>query len=331
MRTRRHRTLAHCVMTAACLIASTGLTNAADMRPVDIMVLGDSQLAFGSGPAMLNFLDKFRDHCGDAGLPEDQTGAIDAMNVGILGVRATGLWMWLSTTRKATRMICVRDPNGLSNASTYGRLRYRNSRWAQIGDSPHHQFCGNTRSPLENIFAELPNAPKLVIFNFLGLSTSDWLDQMKLRRDLSRLEDQLPNETACLFLTTIPTYSPRINRPRHRAQQNLARALAETGSRCGFVAGHTPSTIRAFQNNRAYYRRRRNGTVKDPYHANAAGARRFLGLRGPAICRGVTETLFPSQPALARTARPKPEPETISPPLPMAMTQVSAASQARPD
>ncbi len=319
------------LVAAACLMASSGLSNAADMRSVDIMVLGDSQLAFGSGPAMLNFLDQFGAHCGERGLAPDQIAAIDAMNVGILGVRATGLGMWLSSTRKATRMICVRDPKGLSNASTYGRLRYRNSRWAQIGASPHHQFCGNARSPLENIFAKLPQPPKLVIFHFLGLSTFDWLDRTKLRDDLDRINAQLPDETACLFLTTIPTYSARINQPRKRAQQNLKRALVETGSRCRVVEGHTPRTISTFENNRSYYRKRRSGTVKDPYHANAPGARRFLDLRGPAICRGVTQALFPPEPRLAEAPPTRSSPEAIAPPLPMAMTQVSAASQARPD
>ena len=327
MHNRPLQTSARHLAAAACLIASTSLSNAADMRPVDLIILGDSQLAFGSGPAMLGFFDQFSANCADTGLAPDRLKAVDAMSVGILGVRATGLRMWLSRTPKATRMICVRDPKGLSNASTYGGLRYRNSRWAQIGDSPHHQFCGNARSPLENIFAELPNTPKLVIFHFLGLSTFDWLDRAKLKRDLSRLEEQLPDETACLFLTTIPTYSVRINRPRRRAQQALAGALAETGSRCGFVAGHTARTLRACEKNRAYFRKRRNGSVKDPYHADAAGARRFLDLRGPAICRGVTAAVSTPRPALAQTpAASKAPQEAATPPLPMANTRVSVAS-----
>jgi hypothetical protein len=77
-------------------------------------------------------------------------------------------------------MMCGRDPNGLSNASTCGAMRYGGSRWAQIGESPNHQFCGKARSPLENIFAELPAPPRLVVFNFLGLSTFHWLAEGKL-------------------------------------------------------------------------------------------------------------------------------------------------------
>jgi hypothetical protein len=223
-------------------------------------------------------------------------------------------------------MICVRDPKGLSNASTYGAMRYRASRWAQIGESPRHQFCGKARSLLENIFAELPAPPRLVVFNCLGLSTFRWIAADKLRQDLQELDWQLPTQTACLFLTTIPTYRASINRPRWRAQANLEAALKETGSRCRVVAGHTPATIAAFENNRAYYRKRSNGTVRDPYHANDAGARRFLKLRGNAICRGVVQALFPATSATA-VAHLEAEFSPSPPPLPMPTVSLNAAGR----
>jgi hypothetical protein len=316
------------LLLATCLpLTATTASLAAGMRPADILVLGDSQLAFGSGPAIHGFLDDFQANCAGAVPARDRRAAIDIMSVGVLGVRATGLHMWLSRTRKGTRMICVRDPNGLSNASTYGAMRYGASRWAQIGESPHHQFCGQSRSPLENIFAELPAPARLVVFNFLGLSTFRWLAADKLRQDLQELDRQLPKQTACLFLTTIPTYRASINRPRWRAQAKLEAALKETGSRCRVVAGHTPATIAAFENNRAYYHTRSDGSVRDPYHANDAGARRFLKLRGNAICRGVVQALFPATPAPA-VAHLEPEFSPEPPPLPMPTVSLTAAGRA---
>ena len=92
------------------------------------------------------------------------------------------------------------------------------------------------------------------------------------------------------------------------------------------VAGHTPATIAAFENNRAYYHTRSDGSVRDPYHANDAGARRFLKLRGNAICRGVVQALFPatSAPAVAHLeAEFSPSP----PPLPMPTVSLTAAGR----
>ena len=334
MKSKQGHGPAAALLLAACLPAATVTTSLANgMRPTDILVLGDSQLAFGSGTAIHDFLDEFAKSCASNDPSAEERAAVDAMSVGVLGVRATGLHMWLSRKKRSTRMICVRDPNGLSNASTYGAMRYGGSRWAQIGESPNHQFCGKARSPLENIFAELPAPPRLVVFDFLGLSTFHWLAEGKLQRDLQRLDQQLPRETACLFLTTIPTYRASINRPRWRTQARLQAALKETGSRCRFVAGHTRTTLAAFENNPAYYRKRRNGSVRDPYHANAAGARRFLKLRGTAICRGVVQALFEGDATPPMAHLPGDNSRAQSPPLPMAIPALSltAAGREPPD
>lgn len=272
--------------------AAPGLA-AQGLRPVDILMLGDSQLAFGSGPAFVKFFKNFSKRCAGLGLPESKLRKVEAMSFGILGVRATGLHMWLSRSKKGTRMICVRDPAGYDNASTYGAMRYNKSRWVQIGESRHHRFCGSSRSPMENIMAQLPEAPKLTIFHFLGLSAYHWLKKSRLLADLTKVNKQLPMETSCLFVTTIPAYLRKINRPRIKAQAALEEALMDERHRCGFVAGQTKKTLGAFQGNPAYYYKRRDGRVKDPYHTTPAGAARFLAIRGPAICRGVVEALWP--------------------------------------
>lgn len=193
-------------------------------------------------------------------------------------------------------MICVRDPAGYSNASTYGTMRYGGARWAQIGESPNHRFCGWQRSPLENIMQSLDKPPKLMIFHFLGLSAFRWANRANIEADLAGVDEQLPPQSACMFLTTIPAYRADINRPRIKAQANLETALNEASHRCGFVAGVTDQTIRAFQGNPAYYYRRKNGRVKDPYHTTPGGAAEFLRHRGSAICRGVVEALTATLP-----------------------------------
>ncbi|MEM9029283.1 MAG: hypothetical protein AAGC70_13025 [Pseudomonadota bacterium] len=280
------------ILTCACAILPTA-AQSAKLRPAEIMVLGDSQLAFGSGPAFLSFFNNFAERCSGLGLPDDKLKKVQAMSFGILGVRATGLHMWLSKTKKGTRMICVKDPAGLSNASTYGAMRYRNQRWVQIGESRHHKFCEPSQSPLQNIFSALPEPPKLMIFHFLGLSTFHWLKASRLKNDLIQVNAQMPRTTNCMFLTTIPAYRGKINRPRVRAQDKLQMALLDNNHRCGLVKGVTPKTLAAFQDNPAYYYKNKKGAVKDPYHTTPSGAARFLAIRGPAICRGVVNALWP--------------------------------------
>jgi hypothetical protein len=58
------------LLLAACLPAATATASLANgMRPTDIFVLGDSQLAFGSGPAIQGFLDEFEKSCAGNGPP----------------------------------------------------------------------------------------------------------------------------------------------------------------------------------------------------------------------------------------------------------------------
>lgn len=83
------------MLLAAILSVSTLSATAqpSKLRPTDILILGDSQLAFGSGPALEEFFKDFSSRCGGLGLPDDQLRAVESMSVGILGVRATGLHM----------------------------------------------------------------------------------------------------------------------------------------------------------------------------------------------------------------------------------------------
>jgi len=267
----------------------------------DIVMLGDSQLSFGSGPTMLSFLSNLDQRCARAGLGKTTLKRLRNLRIGIMGVRATGLQMWLSRVKRRKRMICVKDPTGLVNASAYGVMRTRH-KWVQIGESRAHQFCKPRKSALELLLAPDAYRPKLVILNFLGLSAYRWASLAKARRDAKELALQLPNGTKCLYATTAPTYRAKINRPRHIGQRNIAKALDEIG-RCDFVAGLTKQTVAAMQGKARYYYRHANGRVKDPYHPNPAGARRFLRLKRNAYCRSIAKALVERKQTRSEAAR----------------------------
>lgn len=283
------------VITQAVTTASarTASASPADVKkPMDIMILGDSQLSFGSGNAFQSFFSSLGQRCKGTGLPDEVLTKISNLRVGILGVRATGLHTWLSRTRKGKRMICVPDPAGLVNASVYGALRYGRSKWVQVGRSRNHRFCKPGRSGFEAIFAEKRYRPRLVIMNYLGLSAWRWTKRSRVETDFKELDRQLPRDTSCVVFTSAPTYTAKINRPRLKAQGNLKEVLGRSGSRCTFVPGLTPKTVKALQGNARLFYRRSNGTVKDPFHPNPAGAQRYLSLRRPAICRAVADALM---------------------------------------
>ncbi|MEO1694121.1 MAG: hypothetical protein AAFR55_02665 [Pseudomonadota bacterium] len=271
---------------------------------LDVLILGDSQLSFGSGKAFYKFFTNLDTRCRGSGLPETTLKRLAKRRVGIIGVRSTGVHTWLSRTRRGKRMICVKDPAGLVNASAYGAARHR-QKWVQIGESRHHQFCKSGRSALETMFSQRRYQPKLMVFNFLGLSASRWRSRKRLDADLRELDRQVPMGTACLILTTAPTYEAKINAPRLRAQRNLQAALGAGQHRCRYVPGLTKKTVRAMQGNRALFYKYKNGRVKDPYHPNDAGSQVFLRHRGNAICRAVAAELDPETAATgAATARP---------------------------
>ncbi|MEO0730685.1 MAG: hypothetical protein AAFY64_09910 [Pseudomonadota bacterium] len=292
---RRRRWLFARTVVAAFAIVSLGSTSAqasqAAKPPLDIMILGDSQLSFGSGEAFLRFFTNLPKSCAGTGLSRSALDLMADKTVGIMGVRSTGLHTWLSKTRRGKRMICVKDPTGLVNASAYGAARQK-QKWVQVGESPKHRFCKPGRSALSELTR--PNAlrAKLMIFNFLGLSAARWRDRKRLAADLAELNRQLPAETGCLLLTTAPTYRADINAPRLRAQKHLKALLGDGRQRCSYVPGLTSRTVTAMQGNRALYYKHKNGRVKDPYHPNDAGAATFLRLRKRAICSAVSKALM---------------------------------------
>ena len=58
-----HRATLMIVVLSAVLFATASDLRANGFRSPDILVLGDSQLSFGSGPAFLDFFQDIKSHC----------------------------------------------------------------------------------------------------------------------------------------------------------------------------------------------------------------------------------------------------------------------------
>ncbi|MGB8815375.1 MAG: SGNH/GDSL hydrolase family protein [Paracoccaceae bacterium] len=248
----------------------------------DILVLGDSQLSFGTGTA---FVDLLGGMAGSCGIEADAS-------IGVIGVRSSTLMAWTGQTKATKTAICGIDPKWKVNAGVYGTLSQGENPYVQIGRGAQFQFCRAGMSPLEAVFDGGYYRPKLLIMFLLGNAADRWADSEKSAlADVRAAMADLPANQPCIFMTTAPTYGRKIVELRQRAQDNLERAFAASGSRCSFVRGFTPETIQANMGNDRHFRRKKSGEVKDPFHPTEQAARKFLALRRSALCSAVQAQL----------------------------------------
>lgn len=262
----------------------------------DILILGDSQISFGAGPAFLEFFSNIVGSCtaaeaSDPRLPavSDQLGA---GRVAVIGVRSTSIRHWTARGGSAKDTICEVDPRWRVNAGTFGYINTTGNKYVQIGQGAPYQFCRPGRSAFEAMFQDDYYDPKLLLMSFMGNSARTWADNPDAaRRDVEALMAQLPPDLPCIFMTTAPAYRADIVEMRLRAQENVMAAFEETGSHCSVVPGATPETIAANQGNAAHFRRDSSGHVRDPFHPNTAAAEQFFSLQMGLICEAVFEQL----------------------------------------
>ena len=248
----------------------------------DVLVLGDSQLTFGSGVA---FVELFNDLAGSCGLDADAT-------VGVIGVRSSTLRAWTGDSRRSRSAICDVDPTWHVNAGAYGTLSQGENPYIQIGQGAQFQFCQSGRSPLEAVFADNYYRPKLLVMFLLGNAAERWAgDPLAALADVQATMADLPDDQPCIFMTTAPPYRQSVVDLRQRAQDNLQRAFEQSGMQCSFVAGITPETIAANVGNAEHFRRRASGQVRDPFHPTEQAAREFLELERPALCAAIQAQL----------------------------------------
>jgi hypothetical protein len=240
-----------------------------------ILVLGDSQLTFGSGAA---FVDLFQNMAGSCGIKKDTS-------VGVIGVRSSTLTAWTGISRKTKSAICDVDPKWNANAGAYGSLSQGKNPYIQIGRGDQFQFCKAGVSPLQSVFNKGYYAPDLVVMFLLGNATDRWAGSAQAAKaDVQALIADLPANQPCIFMTTAPPYGKSVVKQRLKAQQNIERAFAQSGRQCSFVRGFTTETIAANQGNAQHFRRSKSDKVRDPYHPTEQAARAFLKLERDALC-----------------------------------------------
>jgi hypothetical protein len=248
----------------------------------DVLVLGDSQLSFGAGVAFIEF---FKTHGASCGLPKSS-------RIGVIGVRSSQLVAWTAREAAGKKSICDVDPKWKVNAGSFGVVNKTDNKYVQIGQGAAYQFCKAGKSPFQAMFAEGYYKPKLLVMFILGNATERWANsEADALNDVKRTMADLPAGMPCVFMTTAPAYTEAVVRQRKQAQDNVEKAFARVGKRCSFVRGYTDATIGANLGNAANFRRKPDGSVKDPYHPTEESARKFLSLVKNDFCAAIRTQL----------------------------------------
>lgn len=276
------------LLTVVLAFAVSAKAGAEPFRSPDILILGDSQISFGSGPVFLEFFENIKAHCRPDAAQEEQLHALGQMSVGVIGVRSTSLHSWTARMGTAKGAICDVDPKWMVNAGAYGLVNTTGNKYVQIGQGEAYQFCEADRSAFEAMFREGYYQPKLLLMSFLGNAASRWSNSPAAAvEDVRKAMAQLPADMPCIFMTTAPSYSKKVVDLRLRAQENLKKAFVETGSQCTFIEGATPQTVAANLGNKHYFRLNNAGMVKDPFHPNTEAARNFFAIEMHDICSAI--------------------------------------------
>ena len=251
----------------------------------DILVLGDSQLSFGAGPAFVSFLTMLEKNCGAVG--------IEDLSVGVIGVRSSSLATWVATSNRAKGPICTVDPKWRVNAGSYGSINRSGNQYVQIGQGAPYQFCKKGKSAFQAMFENSYYTPRLVIMFFLGNAAERWAGSAQTTlQDVRETMRQIPKGVPCIFMTTAPPYGQKVLDLRLNAQINLQKAFATAGSRCTFIPGLNPSTIAANVGRKESFRRTKSGAVKDPFHPTETAAVKFLKLSRAKLCKAIISQLM---------------------------------------
>ena len=272
---------------AATLALLATLTHAdQSFKSPEILVLGDSQLSFGAGPAFVDFLSMLEKNCGTSGTED--------LSIGVIGVRSSSLATWVAKSSRAKGPICSVDPKWQVNAGSYGSINRSGNQFVQIGQGAPYQFCKKGKSAFEAMFENNYYTPRLVILFFLGNAAERWAGSAQTTlQDVAETIRQIPKDVPCIFMTTAPPYSQKVLNLRLAAQINLQKAFATAGTRCTFIPGLNDATIAANLGHKESFRRTKSGKVKDPFHPTEAAAVKFLKLNRAKLCKAIISQLMP--------------------------------------
>lgn len=284
--------LRNALLGVALSLPLVSAAQAQEFESPEILILGDSQISFGSGPAFLDFFTDIKTHCSANAAQQRDLEHLGKMRVGVIGVRSSSIHSWTARSGRSKDTICKEDRKWRVNAGTYGFINTTGNKYVQIGKGREYQFCAPRKSAFEQMFREDYYNPKLLLMSFLGNSAKRWADSEEAAiLDVRRMMAQLPENTPCIFMTTAPAYKKSIVDLRLKAQENLMSAFEKTNSRCTFVPGATPETILANQGNKKYFRLNKSGMVKDPFHPNQKAAKNFFALEMDGICNAVFDQI----------------------------------------
>ena len=266
----------------------TATTSALTNQP-DILVLGDSQISFGAGREYLEFFQDLPQRCG---VSVQQLAALGQRETAAIGVRSTSLASWTARDGNAKGTICDVDERFGVNAGSYGIQGNDNLSFIQIGQGVDYQFCTPEKSPFEAAFAPGNYDPKLLILTFLGNAEDRWADNpAAAAQDVRNTLSQIPSDTPCIFLTSVPVFEQGTNDRRMQAQTNIINAFENAGGHCQPVAGFTRETRAAIEGQLDFFRQRDDGSLADPFHPRPAATRLFLDLNAPQLCDAVLNAL----------------------------------------
>ena len=181
------------MLTTICALSTPSLTHAQTFQSPDVLILGDSQITFGAGPAYFDFFKNLTQSCRATGAKRQKLKTLTRNSVAVIGVRSTSLPDWSSKTSKGKTDICDVDPNLKRNAGAFGTVNLVRSKYVQIGQGSEFQFCKPNLSPIKAALQPDYYQPKLLVLSFLGNTTDRWAKSPNTARaDVKRMLAEIP-------------------------------------------------------------------------------------------------------------------------------------------
>lgn len=266
---------------------------AGKFKSPEILMLGDSQLSFGAGEVVLDLFKNIETRCDGVVDHKMIFSELQKMRTTLVGARSSSLQSWTTTKGWAYDRLCKKDPTWGVNASIWGDGRPKNTPYVQIGEHKDYQFCKKGKTPMQAMF-DAGYSPKLLIFNILGNNAKRWAkDPKSADIDVARFTKLVPAHLPCVYMSTLPIHTPRRNKQRYKAQNAIKAAFERADNRCTFVEILDKKTITLIQGQNHYFKRKKNGSVKDPFHPRKRAASKVYTLKTAEICKAIEKAYTP--------------------------------------
>ncbi len=274
-------------------LAINSTASAGKFESPKILMLGDSQLSFGAGEVVVDFFQNLKANCEGIIDQKMLLEELQKMRTTLIGARSSSLQSWTTTDGWAYDRLCKKDKTWGVNASIWGHGRTEGVPYVQIGEHKDYKFCERGKTPMQVLLKQGYN-PDLLIFNILGNNAKRWANDPKLADvDVARFIKQTPAHIKCIYMTTLPIYTKRRNTQRFKAQKAIKAAFERAGNRCSFVGTLDKKTISLIQGQSKYFKRKKSGKVKDPFHPQKSAAKKVYNLKRKEICKAIEQAYMP--------------------------------------